>query len=490
VWKSELYATEVHEHLVRANYVLPVYTAPIAGEALLSWLVRLAAMAGQSPLAFARQAFGIDSVRQPEWWRRPTADQRSKLLAISGLAPEQLDEMTLERWSTARNDENDGRFSPIRVIHPKMRERAARTLFACGACLAEDETPYLRCEWLIGWQAVCARHRTVLMRDCPHCRWKLSSQWLRDKQPVDLHRCKRCGGQLAGANGPPAIECAIDLQAAMLNVKRCGSGEMPGLGVIQWGTFTVIIDLVLRQVWADADDHAREKLLVELVRDLSLVPDARFTIDWKGNYGSLVLMAWMIADWPVRLRRALELLAAPPIDNLLGQVHDLSMASRIRARTQMRNVLDYRARTLDWRLWLRGLVEGGTDFRGLERAEKVWQRKDRFTALALLSEGKSIEEAAIAARVSTNMIRRWLEVGMAYGVEAVLEKPLRICDLTPVQVDEIAAWLATTERTTGGPLAWSREQARSEIMARFGLRITTNTAYQLLLKNRHHRKRH
>jgi hypothetical protein len=50
-----------------------------------------------------------------------------------------------------------------------------------------------------------------------------------------------------------------------------------------------------------------------------LRPDARFTIDWKSNYGALVLMAWMIADWPVRLRRALELLAAPRVDDLLGR---------------------------------------------------------------------------------------------------------------------------------------------------------------------------
>ena len=490
MWRSELYATEVHEKLVTPNYVLPVHAAPIAGEALLSWLCRLAAMTGQSPLTFARQAFGIDSVRQPEWWRRPSADQRSVLLAISGLPPDRFDDMTLECWSTARNDENDRRFSPVRMIYPKLRARAARTLFACGACLAEDEIPYLRREWLIGWQAVCARHRTVLLRHCPHCRCKLSSQWLRDREPVDLHRCKRCGRLLAGANGPPAIDCAIDLQAAMLSAKRRGSGEIPGLGVIQWETFTVIVDLVLRLVWVGAGDHAREKLLAELVNDLSLAPDARFTIDWKGNYGALVLMGWMIADWPVRLRRALELLAAPRVDDLLGQVHDLSEASRMRARTQMRDVLDYQPPQMDWCLWLRGLVDGGADFRRLARTEDECQRKDRFIALALLSEGKSIEETASAVRVSTNMIRRWLEVGMAYGVEAVLEKPLRICDLTPVQIDEIAAWLWATERSSGGPLKWSREHARSEIMARFGLRITTNAAYQLLLNNRLHHQPH
>ena len=60
-------------------------------------------------------------------------------------------------------------------------------------------------------------------------------------------------------------------------------------------------------------------------------------------------------------------------------------------------------------------------------------------ALALLSEGRPIAEAASEVRVSTNMVERWLEIGMAYGLAAVTAKALRICDLTPDQKAKIAA---------------------------------------------------
>lgn len=483
MWRSELYTTEVHEPLVPPKCVLPVYTAPIAGEALLSWLSRLAALVGQSPLLFTRHAFGIESTGRPEWWKRPTADQRGRLLAASGLTTRQLDDMTLQGWSTARNDETDSRFSPRRVILPKPYARAARSLYVCGACIAEDEIPYLRREWLIGWQAVCARHKTVLMRTCPHCGWKLSSLWLRDKEPINWRLCKRCRGVVARVNGTPAIDGAIDLQKAMVEIKRRGSGEIPGLGLVQWEQFTVLVDLVLRAVWAEARVDRRAALFAMLAEDLSLAPEERLRIDWRGNYGALVLMSWMISKWPYRLRRALEMLDAPSVDSLLGQLHGLNETSRTRTRTGARDVLDYRPRAKDWRPWLRGLVEGGMDFRALARDEKEWRRKERLIALAMLSEGRSIGQTAMALQVSTKMIKRWLEIGMSYGMEAVLKKTLRICDLTQEQINEITAWLATARRTSEGPLKWSGDHARSEIASRFGLLITTHTAYKLLLDN-------
>ncbi|ATE65186.1 TniQ family protein [Rhizorhabdus dicambivorans] len=478
MWRSELYATEVHEPLAPLKYVLPVYTAPIAGEALLSWLSRLAAMVGQSPLLFTRHAFGIDSLGRPEWWRRPTTDQRDRLLAVSGLTPRQLDRMTLQGWSTARNDETDTRFSPRRVTHPRQYARGVRTMFVCGECLAEDEIPYLRREWLIGWQAVCPRHRKVLMRGCPHCGWKLSSLWLRGKEPIDWHRCTRCQGALV-LDGPRAIDAVITLQKAMVETKRRGAGVIPGLGLIQWELFTVIVDLVLRAVWAEANIDRREALFAMVAKDLSLLRVGRFRTNWKGNYGALALMSWILAEWPHQLRRVLEMLDTPSIDTLLGQLDELTEASKIRARTLMRDVLDHRPQTAGWRQWLSGLVADGMDFRALAQGAAEWRHIERFTALAMLSEGRSIRDTARVLQVSTNMIKRWIEVGSTYGVEAVLRRPLRITDLTNDQIGEIAAWLATMPR----PSHWTGDTIRSEIAARFGLMITTHAALRLFVEN-------
>lgn len=114
---------------------------------------------------------------------------------------------------------------------------------------------------------------------------------------------------------------------------------------------------------------------------------------------------------------------------------------------------------------------------------------DRLLQTLDLLNAPTIEEAASEVRVSTNMIERWLEIGMAYGLPAVTAKALRICDLTPDQKAEIAAWLREADRTHSGPTGWTREHARSGITARFGLLITTNTAYRFLLDNRPRPKR-
>ncbi len=344
--------------------------------------------------------------------------------------------------------------------------------------------PFLRRNWMVGWLAVCSRHRTVLMRNCPHCELKLVSQWLRESGPTDLRRCKRCGGVLAQANGLPGVGAAIELQEAMLAVKRVGIGEIPGLGVMEWRSFTVIVDLVVKVVWTKAKAHARQDLFTQIVSDFSLEPAQRHLMDWRSNYAALILMAWMLADWPCRLRQTLELLNAPAIDDILGELHSVDNALRAQVRTEIRDVLSYRRQPENWQKWLLGMVEAGTDFRALalERKNRSW--KARFTALAMLSEGRTIEEAAVGVHVGTAMINRWLEIGTAYGIDAVRAKSLRICDLTSGQVDEIADWFRSRERTASGPTGWTREQARREITARFGLLISTNAAYQLLLDSR------
>lgn len=110
-------------------------------------------------------------------------------------------------------------------------------------------------------------------------------------------------------------------------------------------------------------------------------------------------------------------------------------------------------------------------------------------ALALLSEGRTIAETAYDVRVSTNMVQRWLEIGVAYGLSAVTAKTLRICDLTVDQKTAITAWLQESDRAHSGPTGWSYEHARAEITAKFGLVITSNTARSFLMDIRQSYKR-
>lgn len=488
MFRPEAYPVEVDERCP-PGYTLPVHAVPADDEALASWLRRLATMAGLSAFAFTRKAFGICSSARPEWWRRPPPGHREILMERGGLTPEQLAAMTLEGWSIARNDERDERFSAGAVQYPKRRFKAGRSLPVCGRCLAEDAKPYLRRDWLIGWIAVCPRHRTVLTRTCPGCERKLISRGLGERDLIDLQRCPKCETLLTGAEAQPAIDAAIELQTAMLALKRRGAGTIKGLGLIDWKAFTVILDLVLKVIWSEAKVNVREELFALILADLALDPDRRLRIDWRRNYGVLVVMAWMLADWPDRLLQTLALLNAPRIEDIVAELNDVDDATRKRVLDVVGSANDHRPKPESWKVWLADLVAEGTDFRALADEDTSWVRRDRLIAVALLSEGRTIAEAAAAVRVSTNMIERWLEIGMAYGLPAVTAKALRICDITPDQKAEIAAWLREADRTHSGPTGWTREHARSEITARFGLLITTNAAYHFLLDNRPRPKR-
>jgi transposase/ribosomal protein L37AE/L43A len=442
-------------------------------------------MTGIPALAFTRRAFGINSSSQPEWWRRPKADQKKILIARGGLTPDQLSEMTLEGWSIARHDEREERFS-ARITEYPRRFKAGRAVPVCGRCLSENEPPHLHRDWMIGWVAVCPHHRSVLTRVCPSCDRKLVSRGIREKDIVDIGACPRCGALLTGGDALPAMDIVIKLQAAMLAVKRMGIGEIPGLGTTEWRTVILIIDLVLKAAWIKADVHVREDLFARIVFDLGLDPNQRLLIDWRGNYGALIQMAWMLADLPRRLRQMLELLNAPTVEDILAELPDVDEAAKVQVLRAVGCAREHQPQPVKWRLWLAELVAGGIDFRALALAERNWPRRDRLVALALLSEGHTIKETATEVRVSTNMVTRWLEIGTAYGLDAVTAKSLRICDLATDQKEQIAGWLRESQRTQSGPSGWTREQARSEIAAQFGLLITTNAAYQLLLQNRPH----
>jgi hypothetical protein len=84
----------------------------------------------------------------------------------------------------------------------------------------------------------------------------------------------------------------------LVAIKRAGMGIVPGLGPIDWETLVALSDLVLSALWVDTVDYARERLFAEIVHDLDLPPERRLLIDWPTNYGTLVLLTWLFAEWP------------------------------------------------------------------------------------------------------------------------------------------------------------------------------------------------
>ncbi|HXZ08158.1 MAG TPA: TniQ family protein, partial [Paraburkholderia sp.] len=291
VLRSDLYTVEARAP-ARPAIRLPVHVEPQQGEALCSWLIRLGKRLALNPPDTANWAFAVDSYCRPDWWRRPAAAELAAIARKTGLTVDRVRNMTLAGWAEARNDERHGRFSASGFLRQRARPAALRPLAMCGQCLASDDSPFIRTEWMIGWVAVCMKHRAVLATHCPNCGAALSLPGLNIRRHVVIGRCVRCERPLEGSHAEPARDAICEMQARLLAVKRHGTGSLPGIGPIAWTTLIGLIDVVLSAIWRPRAQHARERLFARVA------PEERLRIDWTSNYGAMLILAWLFADWP------------------------------------------------------------------------------------------------------------------------------------------------------------------------------------------------
>ncbi|MDR3474363.1 MAG: TniQ family protein [Devosia sp.] len=466
---------------------LPVHVPPAPDEALPSWCCRLGASLGLAPRSLTHHLFDIDSYRDPSWWRRPSEGQFAVIAAQTGVGVDQLRAMTMDGWPLTRADGLDDRFSARRTRWVAMQPRKARSLSVCLRCLDGDEQPYIRRDWMTGWSAVCLRHRTILVDRCPACNRLLTMAGLYSASPVTPGQCGYCRHRLTGAGDQPAHDGAIDLQQRLLalqddGIATAGLPDIPG-----WRTFTVLIDTTLHAVWLHAADHARERLFARVVSDLGMAADERYRIEWTANYGAFVLMSWLLADWPARFAEMLALLGAPSVEDILQGLGDVDEALNEPVRR-----LDGARRPTPaerGRAWLDSLPTGDA-LRARAWREPHWLRSNRVRVLALLRDGLSLEEVATTAKVAPRSVERWLDVGAAYGIDAVIGSVVRSDKLDAALLDRIAAWLATMPCLLTKPTYWSPEHARSEILARVGVELSTMAIREMLRQNRLHREKH
>lgn len=138
---------------------LPLYVEPATGEALLSWMLRLATRLGVSFHVLAKQSFAIDDHSgRTRWWNRPHPWSLACISERTGISVAQLRPMTFAGLEPAsRDDEAPARFAGRRY-DSRGAEQPTYRFAVCGCCLEEDATPYLRTSWLIGWMAICPHH--------------------------------------------------------------------------------------------------------------------------------------------------------------------------------------------------------------------------------------------------------------------------------------------------------------------------------------------
>lgn len=145
---------------------LPIRIAPIAGEALDSWLERVA---HRTHAAFGDvlAAVGLDSHRPhstSSWLLRLSADEAQRVSAATGVAIDVLETMTLTHFSERALRINDDARALSRTF-PWGRGSGSRF---CPMCLKATGGGW-QLTWRLGWTFACVRHGCVLADACPDC---------------------------------------------------------------------------------------------------------------------------------------------------------------------------------------------------------------------------------------------------------------------------------------------------------------------------------
>jgi len=209
---------------------LPMSLEPIAGESLVSYLLRLAYRLSLPPLHLARMAGWINGPRHNPLARKLLLDiappQAEAFARLTKLTTEEVAALTLSSWQH--------RYPPVARSMP---DRAGPSwsdswLFTtsprfCPSCLAGDGTAAQRLHggpWRKIWHLpvvfACVEHQQFLLHACPHCGQGHSSPGPLTHRMNDntLHPAQ-CRRPLAGMSAPgrktPACGGQLDDPAAV-----------------------------------------------------------------------------------------------------------------------------------------------------------------------------------------------------------------------------------------------------------------------------------
>ncbi|MBF0185825.1 MAG: TniQ family protein [Magnetococcales bacterium] len=230
----------------KPSFPWPVRPAILPGEAFSSWFARLAVGNGLRPEELYRvylpgaylcgrdlDRFACESLI--DFLSQRTATDRNCIEAS-----------TFMRWSGLLYGEDDGR-GKLHWLPPAGRERTTSSFGQqiCPACLAEDEMPYLRLEWRLGFMTACERHCVSLVDRCPNCAEPLYI--LHAQRNLSGVRCWKCSFDYSHAEQVEVLGLQTFRQQEHLNnVLTEGWGELGDYGHVHALPYFKILSMVFR----------------------------------------------------------------------------------------------------------------------------------------------------------------------------------------------------------------------------------------------------
>jgi hypothetical protein len=145
---------------------LPIVSRPYAGEALSSWLARIAGFYGLAPQALVEEVLGWSDNSLREIDLDPASDLVLQLARLTRSEQKLIEVCTvrgahpqwLEGWVTSVR-------AYWNVTERKTVVRAGTQFHVCLECLDEDleqGSQFIRLEWLCAASTICSRHLTFL----------------------------------------------------------------------------------------------------------------------------------------------------------------------------------------------------------------------------------------------------------------------------------------------------------------------------------------
>lgn len=236
-FQGELWASELYESTMRRR-LLPVRLAPIEGESLSSWVVRLADAHGMSVQALGgwlmgrgRQAFGEDMDRGSwvEFMETLAGATERAFLDVQATTLKSFDGRL---WGSLVKN------GPARWVLPVGKVGTFRTAYGvqfCADCLANDQRPYFRLKWRLAFHVCCPVHHRLLSDRCGRCaapvaahRWRTGQ--MRRLGTTGIVRCDACGADRLGVDTRIDVPADLErIQEEMHSAVECGWSARPEL---------------------------------------------------------------------------------------------------------------------------------------------------------------------------------------------------------------------------------------------------------------------
>ncbi len=148
----------------------PLFISILPGEAISSWLIRVALAHGCDPLVLT----GVLWPKSRFWTTDPDRwigfEELKILSEYSGINAAEIEGAMLRATAerVCINLRRQSVWPWILALGTRNRKRCGGWQF-CPECLAADEQPYFRLRWRFAWHTSCSSHNCTLLDSCPHC---------------------------------------------------------------------------------------------------------------------------------------------------------------------------------------------------------------------------------------------------------------------------------------------------------------------------------